>query len=266
MPDYDRLYAFLRAVAPGVSSMTLSFDEVEHIVGGSLPDSARLHRAWWSNDHTHSHALRWLQTGWKAASADMKRANVVFERQEGEVPFRRRGALHPAASSEGYSLSQQKVTIPANRSTRRIGGYEFSLVSDLDIAKDPNGSIVTYRPQSRYARAKQASVHRYGDGQFCKILITNAPEAEGVYAVFVLEQLAYVGEAVNLAKRWYDYGQISPRKCYEDGQETNCRVNKLILKTAKEGLQMTLWFHLTPRRKDVEKELRNRFDPPWNAI
>ncbi len=149
---------------------------------------------------------------------------------------------------------------------RQLGGYEFLHVSDVEVARKADGSVLTHQPQARYAGSKQASLHRYGDGDFCKILVANTPEKEGVYALFVAEQLAYVGEAANLAKRWYDYGQISPRKCFEGGQETNCRLNKLILKTARDGLPMTLWFHQTSRRKQIEADLRRRLRPPWNAI
>ncbi len=71
-------------------------------------------------------------------------------------------------------------------------------------------------------------------------MVPGLPASEGVYAVFAGQDLAYIGGAVNLAKRWYDYGQISPKKCYVGGQETNCRVNKLILQTARRSSRMTL--------------------------
>ncbi len=109
-------------------------------------------------------------------------------------------------------------------------------------------------------------MHKYGDGEFCKVLVPSVPASEGVYAVFAGDDLAYIGEAVNLRKRWYDYGQISPRKCYAGGQETNCRINKLILEANRRSTMMTLWFHRTTLRERIEQELRRRFQPPWNAV
>ena len=148
--------------------------------------------------------------------------------------------------------------------TRSVGGYQFLFASEIRVDRNSDGSVFTDRPQSRYAKASQASLHRYGDGEFCRFRLNGLPTGEGVYCVFADEDLAYVGEAVRLTKRWYDYGQISPRKCYEGGQETNCRVNKLVLQSARQGVTLTLWFLSTNRRKAVEAELRQRFRPPWN--
>jgi len=147
-----------------------------------------------------------------------------------------------------------------------LGPYSFEFVGFIEPARDGNGAIRAHRPQARYAKARQTKLHKYGDGEFCKVLVPGLPASEGVYAVFAGQDLAYIGEAVNLRKRWYDYGQISPRKCYVGGQETNCRVNKLILQTAQRTTIVTLWFHETNMRKRIEQELRDRFRPPWNAV
>jgi hypothetical protein len=50
MPDYALLAAHL-AAQPG-PRITLSFAEVEAIIGGLLPLIARLHRAWWAEHGT----------------------------------------------------------------------------------------------------------------------------------------------------------------------------------------------------------------------
>lgn len=162
--------------------------------------------------------------------------------------------MRPAAPSSSGSASKD------------IGGYTFRYVSEVRVRRNEDGTIHTHEPQSRYRGRHDAQLHRYGDGEFCKFRVPQAPRAEGVYAVFASEVLAYVGEAENLNKRWYDYGQISPRKCYKRGQETNCRLNKLILGAAKDGTTITLWFFPTADRKRVEAELRLKLRPPWNAI
>lgn len=59
---------------------TLSFDEIESIIGRQLPASAHRHRAWWANTDTHSQALTWLSAGWKVEAADLDAKEVTFVR------------------------------------------------------------------------------------------------------------------------------------------------------------------------------------------
>lgn len=60
---------------------TLSFDEIESIIGRPLPASAHRHRAWWANTDTHSQALTWLSAGWKVEAADLDAQEVTFVRE-----------------------------------------------------------------------------------------------------------------------------------------------------------------------------------------
>ena len=59
---------------------TLSFNEIEAIIGRELPASAHRHRAWWANTDTHSQALTWLSAGWKVDAADLDAKEVTFIR------------------------------------------------------------------------------------------------------------------------------------------------------------------------------------------
>lgn len=63
------------------SEATLSFDEIEGIIGRALPASAHRHRAWWANTDTHSQALTWLAAGWKVETADLEAKEVTFVRE-----------------------------------------------------------------------------------------------------------------------------------------------------------------------------------------
>jgi hypothetical protein len=60
------------------------------------------------------------------------------------------------------------------------------------------------------------------------------------------------------------YGQISPRNCYEGGQATNCRINRLVLEHATSGACLLLWFHPTGQSDGVERELIRAIQPSWN--
>ncbi len=64
------------------------------------------------------------------------------------------------------------------------------------------------------------------------------------------------------------YGHISPRACFKGGQDTNCRINNLILQGVNISLDLDLWFRLIEGdvldRVSIERELIATLHPPWN--
>jgi hypothetical protein len=59
--------------------ISLSFRELERILGFKLPHSAYAHRAWWANDHTHTHARNgWLAAGYMVDYVSLDEKTVVF--------------------------------------------------------------------------------------------------------------------------------------------------------------------------------------------
>ena len=75
-------YAPLGGHLDGVdgSTTTLTFDEIEELLGTSLPLSARKHRAWWANSATHSQARIWIERGWLIDTADLDTETITFKR------------------------------------------------------------------------------------------------------------------------------------------------------------------------------------------
>jgi len=67
--------------------VSLTFDDIERLLGFKLPPSARKHMAFWANTTSHSIALSWLGVGYEIVEADMKNEVVIFEqkRQYGKV-------------------------------------------------------------------------------------------------------------------------------------------------------------------------------------
>lgn len=59
-----------------------TFGDIESILGFSLPNSARIHRPWWSNQANggHSHALAWQAAGWRTCAVDLAAEALAFER------------------------------------------------------------------------------------------------------------------------------------------------------------------------------------------
>lgn len=60
----------------------LSFEDIEAIIGKSLPKSATVHRSFWANDNEghHSHARAWMGAGYRVAYVDREQKVVRFER------------------------------------------------------------------------------------------------------------------------------------------------------------------------------------------
>jgi hypothetical protein len=74
---YEMLHRHLAGLAE--REVSLSFDEIERLIGRSLPASARQHRAWWSNG-SHSHSRAWLDAGYEVAGVDQRAGRVRFRR------------------------------------------------------------------------------------------------------------------------------------------------------------------------------------------
>ncbi|MBI3009643.1 MAG: GIY-YIG nuclease family protein [Candidatus Omnitrophica bacterium] len=148
---------------------------------------------------------------------------------------------------------------------RRYLKYDFAKACRLQLSRGGRGTIAAYRPQKRYRNLSHIPLHKYGRGNFCKFGIPAAwKQKEGVYLIVLNGEVKYVGECVDLHQRFYDYGTISPRKCFEGGQPTNCKINKLILRNAGEAVDV-LFCLLPEGRKEAEKKLIEFLKPPWNG-
>lgn len=96
-------------------------------------------------------------------------------------------------------------------------------------------------------------------------MIPSGLERAGVYALAEDGEIRYVGECENLSHRFNNgYGRIAPRNCFRGGQETNCRINALVLDAARHGGRLSLWFLETSQREPIEAQLREELRPPWN--
>ncbi len=145
-----------------------------------------------------------------------------------------------------------------------FGNHVFEYVSWIQPERD--GCVIRrFMPQSGYKNAHCLPLNRYGGGPFCRFRVPGDLHLAGVYAITTGDNIMYVGECVDLSKRFnMGYGQVSPRNCYKGGQETNCRINNLVLQYAECGQELGLWFLRTPNRKVIETELIERYGPPWN--
>ena len=80
---YAPLTRFLRQQeAPRI---TMTFQEVEEVLGFSLPASAWKYPAWWSNAASgQSQVKSWRDAGWETRDLDLRGRKVTFVRVTGE--------------------------------------------------------------------------------------------------------------------------------------------------------------------------------------
>jgi hypothetical protein len=83
-PDESRyapLALWLRSQPIAQDRLTLSFDQIEEILGNKLPESARQHRSWWANDSVgHVQSQQWLEVGWRVSYINMGEGRITFAR------------------------------------------------------------------------------------------------------------------------------------------------------------------------------------------
>ncbi|GJM20074.1 MAG: hypothetical protein DHS20C14_22870 [Phycisphaeraceae bacterium] len=79
MGKYDPLQSWLSQ--HGGARTTLSFDEIERLIGASLPDTACNLREWWGNNADgHPQARAWLDAGYRVDHVDALGRTVRFVR------------------------------------------------------------------------------------------------------------------------------------------------------------------------------------------
>ncbi|MFC1997533.1 DUF4268 domain-containing protein [Chloroflexota bacterium] len=89
---YTPLADWLQSQPGSRNQVQLSFEKIEEIIGGELPNSAFKHRAWWANDSvTHNHSKLWLEVGWRRSYINMSQKQVTFarikEREKAYIDF-----------------------------------------------------------------------------------------------------------------------------------------------------------------------------------
>ena len=129
---YAPLKAYLEDA--GGADVALSFEQIERIIGGPLPASARKHAAWWSNSpRGHVNARAWLGAGYASGGVDLQRERLVFKRLRG-------AQLAPAT---GFQEAPAETSKPPGRGflervRERLGGTVWiapgvDLTEPLDV-------------------------------------------------------------------------------------------------------------------------------------
>ena len=106
MSKYAALEVHLRE--SGQDSVTMTFAEIEQVIGADLPPSAFKHRPWWSNNPSNSVITHsWLKAGYKTENVDMAGKKLHFVKTGQYPPAAETGShvLRDAAPAEAASFS-----------------------------------------------------------------------------------------------------------------------------------------------------------------
>jgi hypothetical protein len=77
---YIRLAAYLAARPLEEDRVVMTLEEVEELVGETLPANAKF-PSWWRNDDRRMHARAWLTAGWEVVEMKGDDSKVVFSRR-----------------------------------------------------------------------------------------------------------------------------------------------------------------------------------------
>jgi hypothetical protein len=77
--SYIRLAAFLADQPATVDHLEMSVEDIEKLIGESLPTNSR-YPSWWRNDDRKMHARAWLTAGWIVEGMNKADEVIVFTR------------------------------------------------------------------------------------------------------------------------------------------------------------------------------------------
>ncbi|SDY63496.1 hypothetical protein SAMN05660462_00534 [Proteiniborus ethanoligenes] len=81
MPKGDKYIGLTRFLEKSnEDKLTLSFAQIESLIGDSLPLSAKVHRAFWSNTKTHSVAYGWMNANYRTIDVDLGNELITFKK------------------------------------------------------------------------------------------------------------------------------------------------------------------------------------------
>jgi hypothetical protein len=186
------------AAANGEHMVTLSFGEIERIVGALPPSASR--RQWWANN-SHGQALVWREAGWHVDKVEIDARRVWFAR----------GRVGGTYADRGY--------VPAT--TR-------PLAPRVELA--PLDERVDVRVRFEWLDAGRVVLDANRNPQFCVL-----PGEPGLYRFTFAGRAGderdarYVGESDNLSRRAGNYRNPGP------SQRTSLRLNHLLREHLEAG-------------------------------
>lgn len=128
--------------------VTLSFEEIETLIGRQLPYSAKeAHwRQWWANAEANAQSKAWLSVGWRAQP----------NREAGRVLFRRVGSVASSATGEARGEGRRNEEA-LSLSLERLLPSALRMIDDVaeEIDGDRASAVVKLLNDAAMARRRQ---------------------------------------------------------------------------------------------------------------
>jgi len=248
MGKYEPLRRFLKGIPPTINIQSLTFGEVERILGFKLSSSAYEHRAWWGNSTSptdHPHAQSWLEAGWMVDSVDQLDKRVHFRRSTSNSTKN----MGQTVDSTKQTHAQSKAIIEPNVDPPQPTDHlQFLLTLGFEEvgAWFLEGNSVQFR------------------------LAKNENEQNILYAFVVQGIVKYLGKStMTLRARMNGYRNPGPT------QTTNLNNNARIRELLQKGTPVKI-FALVPKEEirykgfmmnnaaGLEDNLLAQIRPPWN--
>jgi DNA-binding transcriptional regulator YiaG len=126
---YQPLFHHLRQ--QGDDEVTLSFAEIEVLLGTKLPPSGRTSRGWWSNRTKGAHqATAWIEAGYRVTRINLEAEQVTFRKRRVPYKVQRKGdtilwnSELIRAMREQLGLSQVELAAKLNVRQQTISEWE----------------------------------------------------------------------------------------------------------------------------------------------
>ena len=112
-------------------------------------------------------------------------------------------------------------------------------------------------------------LNKYGDLEYSTFYLANKDQynLKGVYFYYLNAELKYIGRCRDSMQKRVNsgYGKISPKKCFKDGQSTNCKVNALVTKDRESIVLKIFAMEDVKEIEELESRLILECEPEWNG-
>lgn len=131
------------------AEITLTFTEIEEIIGNTLPDSARTKRQWWGNRNKGAlQAISWIKAGYNVTKINLEEKKITFSKPVSTYKIKSSKA-EPAAdavkwNSESIKALRQKMGLTQSEFAMELG------VRQQTISEWENGVYEPRRMASKY--------------------------------------------------------------------------------------------------------------------
>jgi hypothetical protein len=91
----------------GQGQLTMTFAEIEAVLGAQLPPSASTRQEWWSNSpRGHSQAKAWMRASYETSQVDLEGGKVTFTLKGWPEGYRKADFFNRPASPAGAGFAE----------------------------------------------------------------------------------------------------------------------------------------------------------------